>query len=467
MKIYNSKTKTKEEFVPVHEGLVNIYSCGPTVYNYFHIGNARPFIVFDVLRRHLEYLGYTVNFVQNFTDIDDKMIKRAAEEHLTVKELGDRYIQEYFIDAKNLGIKKATHHPRATEHIDDIIALIQQLIDNGKAYQVGTDVYFSVKDCHNYGCLCKQNLDDLESGARIDIDVNKKSPLDFVLWKGQKPGEPAWESPFGKGRPGWHIECSAMSMKYLGETVDIHCGGKDLLFPHHENEIAQSESATGKTFVNYWMHNGFINIDNEKMSKSKGNFFTVRDISKQYDLEILRMFMLLVHYRSPINFSPALIEQAASSLNRLYNAYQQIEFLLNNKMQWLNVSIEANSNFKNALAQFKIDFETAMNDDLNTADAIASMFEFAKEIFITADSVDDVALLQEAKQTMKVFANVLGILRKKEKQVDSEINALLEQRAEARKNKDFATSDKIRDQLKAMGYLVEDTKNGQKLSKIE
>ena len=331
MLIYNTQTRRKEEFVPIEEGKVRIYACGPTVYNYFHIGNARPFIVFDTLRRYLEHKGYEVKFVQNFTDIDDKMIRRANEEGITVKELGERFIAEYYKDADALGIERATVNPKATEHIPEIIALIQKLEEKGLAYAVETgDVYYNTKGFAGYGKLCGQCMDDLESGARIEVDNIKRNPMDFALWKAQKPGEPAWESPWGMGRPGWHIECSAMSMKYLGETIDIHCGGKDLVFPHHENEIAQSEGATGKPFVHYWMHNGFINVDNQKMSKSLGNFFTVRDIAKEFDLEAVRMFMLSAHYRSPINFSRDMIEQAKASLDRLYTARDHYSFLLEN-----------------------------------------------------------------------------------------------------------------------------------------
>ena len=332
MQIYNSQSRRKETFVPLHEGKVGIYACGPTVYNYFHIGNARPFITFDVLRRYLEHKGYDVTFVQNFTDIDDKMIKRANEEGITVKELGERFIAEYFKDAQALGIRPATVHPKATEHIPQIIALVQRLIDNGHAYAVNGDVYYRVSSFPGYGKLSGQSVEDREMGAseRLDVETEKESPADFALWKAQKPGEPAWESPWGMGRPGWHIECSAMSMAYLGETFDIHCGGKDLLFPHHENEIAQSEGATGKPYVRYWMHNGFINVDNEKMSKSKGNFFTVRDIAKEYSLEAVRLFMLSAHYRSPINFSREQIEAANASLTRLYTARDQLLFLLKN-----------------------------------------------------------------------------------------------------------------------------------------
>lgn len=467
MKIYNSKTRQKETFVPLREGRVHIYLCGPTVYNYFHIGNARPFIVFDVLRRYLDYLGYEVVFVQNFTDIDDKMIRRANEEGITVKELGDRFIKEYFVDADSLGIQRATHHPRATEHIPEIIALISKLIENGKAYQVGSDVYFSVSDFDHYGCLCQQNLEDLESGARIDIDSNKKNPLDFVLWKGQKAGEPAWESPFGFGRPGWHIECSAMSMKYLGSTIDIHCGGKDLLFPHHENETAQSEAATGQTFVNYWMHNGFINIDNEKMSKSAGNFFTVRDISQKYDLEILRMFMLLVHYRSPINFSPALMEQAESSLSRLYNARNHLDFYIEHTKQAHQCTESADAQLRESLQRARSGFEEAMNDDLNTADAISHLFELARDIFTYAEHVESAEILKDTKMTMLRLAKILGLLQKDKDNLPAKVEQLLALRADARKNKEWKTSDALREQIKSLGYAVEDTASGQKVSKLQ
>lgn len=459
MKIYNSKTRQKETFVPIKEGYVNIYSCGPTVYNYFHIGNARPFIVFDVLRRYLSHIGYKVKFVQNFTDIDDKVIRKANEENKTIRELTDFYINEYFKDAHALYIKDADVHPRATEHINEIINLIQQLIDLGYAYQTANGVYFSVKNNKNYGCLCGQHLDDLESGARISVDNDKKSPLDFVLWKTKKENEPYWESPFGQGRPGWHIECSAMAMKYLGETIDIHCGGKDLLFPHHENEIAQSECATGKKFVNYWMHNGFINVDNEKMSKSKGNFFTVRDISEKYDLEVVRMFMLLVHYRNPINFSEELIKQAESSLNRLYNSYQHLEYLLT-----LN-GLESDESYID-LKEYKDKFYDAMDDDLNTSDALSVLFEISKQIFTLNTERINRNELNQVQKFLDEAYDILGLLNKETESIPKHIKDILEQRKQARINKDFLTSDRLRDCLKEEGYLVEDTKDGQKLKKL-
>lgn len=464
MKIFNSKSRKKEKFIPIEEGKVKIYSCGPTVYDFFHIGNARPFIVFDVLRRQFERLGYEVTFVQNFTDIDDKMINRANEEGITVKELADRYIKEYNIDANNLGIKPATYQPRATEHIDEIIELIKKLIEAGKAYQSGGDVYFSVESFENYGMLCGQCLEDLEAGARIEIDSYKKNPLDFVLWKAQKPGEPAWDSPFGKGRPGWHIECSAMSMAYLGDTFDIHCGGKDLLFPHHENEIAQSEGATGKTYVNYWMHNGFINIDNEKMSKSKGNFFTIRELSKKYDLEVIRMFMLLVHYRSPVNYSPELVEQANSSLQRLYTFRKNMEFLYNNSNN-INPFNEAETEFENRLNNYVEQFDEAMCDDLNTADAISILFEIVKDSYLNLNEESNKNLINKTKNTVQNLADVLGILRKQEESIPDEIIKLADERQIARKQKDYKKADEIRNIIMELGYIIEDTPQGQKIIK--
>ena len=463
MQIYNSLTRKKEDFVPVEPGKVKMYACGPTVYNYFHIGNARPFILFDVLRRYFESRGYQVTFVQNFTDIDDKMIKRANEEGITVRALADRYIAEYFVDAKALGIRPATVHPLATEHIPQINALIQRLIDNGLAYDVDGDVYYRVHAFAHYGSLCGQNLEDLESGARVSADERKEDPLDFALWKAQKPGEPAWQSPWGMGRPGWHIECSAMSMTYLGETFDIHTGGKDLLFPHHENEIAQSEGATGKPYVHYWMHNGFINIDNEKMSKSLGNFFTVRDIAKEYDLEAVRMFMLAAHYRSPLNFSRELIQQAQSSLARLYGARDQLAFMLENAAA--RPMNEAELAFA-AEADKAVDkFNAAMDDDLNTADAIGAMFELVREVFKLPQSgvSRDAVLLGQAK--MQAMADVLGLFMKQADGLPADIQAMADARAAARKAKDWKKSDELRDAIHAAGYILEDTAAGQKVRK--
>ena len=375
MKIFNSMTGKKEELNPLIPGQFNIYACGPTVYNYFHIGNARPFIVFDTLRRYLEYRGYKVNFVQNFTDVDDKMIRVAAEEGITVKELGDRYIGEYFKDAEALNIRPATVHPKATEHIGDIIALVKKLVDTGHAYELHGDVYFDTQSFPGYGRLSGQDLSELEMGARIDINEEKKNPMDFALWKAKKEGEIAWPSPWGEGRPGWHIECSAMSMKYLGDTLDIHGGGQDLKFPHHENEIAQSEAATGKPFANYWMHNGYINIDNRKMSKSAGNFFTVRDILKEFRGPAVRLFMLSAHYRNPINFSRELLTQSETAYDRILNCRENLKFIMEHPK---DEAVE----IAPVIAAASEKFNAAMDDDLNTADAIGGIFEYIKEIKI-------------------------------------------------------------------------------------
>ena len=463
MKIYSSKTRTKEEFIPLHEGKVGIYACGPTVYDYFHIGNARPFILFDVLRRYLESIGYEVTFVQNFTDIDDRMITRANEEGITVKELAERNIKEYFIDAKGLGIRPATVHPRATEHIPQIIGIIEKLIQKGLAYAQDGNVYYRVHAFPNYGCLCGQKLEDLESGARVDVNEQKEDPLDFALWKAQKPGEPAWESPWGMGRPGWHIECSAMSMEYLGETFDIHTGGKDLLFPHHENEIAQSEGATGQPYVRYWMHNGFINIDNEKMSKSLGNFFTVREISQQYDLENVRMFMLSSHYRSPVSFSRDMIEQAASALERLYGARDQLVFLMKS-------AEDRDPNAAETILIAEADkamekFNAAMADDLNTADALGALFELVREIFKLPQVGVSIKAIEHAQKTMLRMTDVLGLLMKKTDDIPPEITEMLEERELARKEKNWKRSDELRDAITAAGYILEDTAAGQKVRK--
>ena len=464
MQIYNSQTRKKEEFVPVRPGKVGIYACGPTVYDYFHIGNARPFITFDVLRRYFEHLGYEVTFVQNFTDIDDKMINRANREGITVKELGDRFIAEYYKDAQALGIRPATVHPRATEHIGEIIRLVKTLQDKGYAYEVNGDVYFDVEKDKGYGKLSGQNLDDLEAGARIDVDDGKRNPADFALWKAQKPGEPAWDSPWGKGRPGWHIECSAMSMKYLGETFDIHCGGKDLLFPHHENEVAQSECATGKPFARYWMHNGFINIDNQKMSKSLGNFFTVRDILKEYDPEDVRMFMLSAQYRSPVNFSRDMMAQAHASLQRLYTARDQMHFLLQTARDIpLTADEEALlSRVKESAARF----DAAMDDDLNTADALGAIFEIVKDANVTLNGQSSRAAVEGALKGLTALTDVLGLLMKKaEDALPAGIQALADERARARKEKNWKRSDELRDELLAAGYTVKDTPQGQQIAR--
>ena len=466
MWIYNSAHRRKEEFKPLQEGKVGIYACGPTVYNYFHIGNARPFITFDVLRRQLEREGYDVTFVQNFTDIDDKMIKRANEEGITVKELGEKFIAEYYKDAKALGIRPATVHPKATEHIPEIIALVQKLIDGGHAYATPAgDVYYRVESFPGYGKLSGQSVEDREMGAseRLDVETDKENPADFALWKSQKPGEPAWESPWGMGRPGWHIECSAMSMKYLGETFDIHCGGKDLLFPHHENEIAQSEGATGHPYVRYWMNNGFINVDNQKMSKSLGNFFTVRDIAKEYDLEAVRLFMLSAHYRSPINFSREQIAAAHASLTRLYTARDQMKFLLASAKDAPMTGEE--QELVQRIKGYEKRFDEAMDDDLNTADAIGAIFELVKDANVSLTSSSSRAAVEAAMSSFKALTDVLGLVQNNEDALPEDIQAMVDERAAARKAKDWKRSDELRDAIKAAGYILEDSREGQKVRK--
>ena len=464
MRLYNTLTKNKEEFVPVHPGEVRMYSCGPTVYNYFHIGNARPFLVFDVFRRYLQYKGYKVTFVQNFTDIDDKMILRAREEGTTVKELGERFISEYFHDADQLGIRRADVHPKATDHIDEIVLFIQQLIDKGLAYQANNDVYYNTAAFEEYGKLSGQSLEDLEMGARIDINEIKKSPMDFALWKGQKPGEPAWESPWGPGRPGWHIECSVMATKYLGETIDIHSGGQDLIFPHHENEIAQSEGVSGKPFAKYWLHNGYINIDNRKMSKSLGNFFTVRDISQEFDLEVVRLFMLSSHYRNPVNFSRELLEQAQTALERLYNAKNNLEYLLKDAAD--RPASPEETRFLDKLPQFTADFERAMEDDINTADATGVIFDLVREINTEVTPGQSAGTIRSALDTLINLTGILGLLSKKKGKLDEEIEALIADRQQARKDKNWALADQIRDDLKEQGIILEDTPQGVRWKRV-
>lgn len=461
MKLYNTMTMKKEELVPIREGEVSIYACGPTVYNFFHIGNARMFVVFDTLRRYLEYRGYKVNFVQNFTDIDDKMIKKAEEEGTTVKAIADRYIDEYFKDAKGLNIQRATIHPRATENIDAIIDMIAVLIEKGHAYAVDGDVYFDVEACKNYGKLIHQSIEELQSGARIDVDDRKKSPLDFALWKAEKPGEPSWDSPWGKGRPGWHIECSAMSTRYLGKTIDIHGGAIDLIFPHHTNEIAQSECANGCDFVHYWMHNAYINVDNKKMSKSLGNFFTVRDVAQKYDYSAIRLFLLSAHYRSPMNFSNEAMAAAESSLQRLVTCVENLEF---------KSSAAAPSRLDPAFAKRMDDCREAfcrgMEDDLNTADALASVFDAVKAANTVADTLSKEDI-DYARALIIELCTVLGLSVKREKEALSDkVEALIAQRAEARKNKNYARADELRDELKAMGIVLEDTAQGVKWRKV-
>ena len=465
--LFNTITRKKEEFHSIEPKKVKMYSCGPTVYNYFHIGNARPFIIFDTLRRYLEYKGYEVTFVQNFTDVDDKMINKANELGITVKELADQYIAEYFVDAKGLGIREATVHPRATENMDAIIALVQSLIDKGYAYNVDGDVYYSTKKFAQYGKLSHQPLEDLESGARIDVNEDKQDPMDFALWKKQKPGEPAWESPWGMGRPGWHIECSAMANTYLGKTIDIHSGGQDLIFPHHENEIAQSEAANCCQFANYWLHNGYINVDNRKMSKSLGNFFTVRDVAKEFDYEVIRFFMLSAHYRSPINFSKELMESAKSGLERIQNCLDSMEFFLQSAPD--RAASAAEDMLLKEIESYREKFISAMDDDLNTADAISVIFElvsFANKN-ITANSKTAASVIRTVIDTIHELGGVLGLLeKKKDSGVPAEVQELLEKRAKARSDKDWQASDTMRDKLKEMGYLVKDTPQGQQLTRL-
>ncbi len=465
MQVFNTLNRKKEELIPVEKGVFRMYSCGPTVYNYFHIGNARPFIIFDTLRRYLEYCGNTVYFVQNFTDIDDKMINKANELGITVKDLADQYIAEYFKDADGLGIKRATVHPRATDNIDAIIEIVKTLEEKGYAYNVDGDVYFAAKKFKEYGKLSQQPLEDLESGARINVNEDKNDPMDFALWKKQKPGEPAWMSPWGMGRPGWHIECSAMATKYLAKTIDIHSGGQDLIFPHHENEIAQSECCHGVPFANYWMHNGYINIDNRKMSKSLGNFFTVREIAEEFDYEVIRFFMLSAHYRSPINFSKALMESSKSALDRIYNCLADMSFL-SGKAENRELS-DAEKVYIKTLDAFKAKYIAAMDDDLNTADAISVIFEIVSEAnkTITADCGFSQKAINYTIDLLKELGGVLGLLQKSEEGTSSEVDAILEERAKARAEKNWAKSDELRDKLREMGIIVKDTPQGQQITK--
>ncbi len=466
MKLYNTLTGKKEEFTTVKEGIINMYVCGPTVYNFFHIGNARPFMMFDLLRRYFEYRGYEVNYVQNFTDVDDKIINKANEENVSSEEIGEKYIKEYFKDADALGINRATKHPRVTENVEEIIDFIKVLIDKGNAYAVENgDVYFYTRSFKGYGKLSGQNIDDLEAGARVEINTNKKHPTDFALWKSKKEGEPYWDSPWGQGRPGWHIECSVMSTRYLAETIDIHAGGHDLIFPHHENEIAQSESYSGKPFAKYWLHNGYININNEKMSKSKGNFFTVRDILQEYDSEVIRFFMIGAQYRSPVNFSRELIEAAANGLERLYTAKDNLEFLIENNNNTM-ISEEENAKLKE-MNRFKDKYIEAMDDDFNTADAVAVIFELVRFINVNTNGESSDEFMRPALDLLKELTGVLGILSEEKKMLASDIEALIEERQQARKDKDFKKSDEIRDSLISKGIKLEDTSQGVKWGYIK
>jgi len=464
MKVYNTLTRRKEELVPIDPSELKMYVCGPTVYNYIHIGNARPFVVFDTMRKYLEYRGQKVRFVQNFTDVDDKIINRAREEGVSALEIGQKYIDEYFKDAKALNIEPATVHPRVTETMPEIIAFVQGLIDKGMAYEVDGDVYYSTRKFPKYGLLSGNFIENLEVGARIPEGEKKKDPLDFALWKARKSDdEIAWESPWGMGRPGWHIECSAMSKKYLGETIDLHCGGQDLQFPHHENEIAQSEGLSGKKFSNYWMHNGFITVDNEKMSKSLGNFFTVRDILKEYDGEVLRYFLLSSQYRGPINFSHELMEEAKTALERMRNCRRDLKSAIAAGEGSMR---EAEAEKLAALGAYKDKFIEAMDDDLNTAGAIGAIFELIRDININLREKCSKEFAEKMWKLLDELTGVLGILRKDDDEcVDSEIQALIDQRQAARKAKDWATADSIRDKLAAMGITLKDTPQGVQIIK--
>lgn len=461
MKLYNTLTKIKEDFVPIEEGKVRMYVCGPTVYNYIHIGNARPMIVFDTVRRYFEYKGYAVNYVSNFTDVDDKIIKKANEEGVEATEISERFIKEAKKDMEDLNVKPATTHPKATEEIDGMIEMIQTLIKNGHAYAKNGSVYFRTRSFEGYGKLSKKNIDDLEAGIRIAVDDEKEDSMDFVLWKPKKEGEPAWQSPWGEGRPGWHIECSVMSKKYLGEQIDIHAGGEDLIFPHHENEIAQSEAANGKDFTKYWLHNGFLNIDNKKMSKSEGNFFTVREIGEEYSLQVLRFFMLSAHYRSPVNFSRDLMESSKNGLDRILTAVDNLKYLSNNAS---NKDItKEEQDYLDSLKVLNAKYDAAMEDDFNTADAISAIFEIVKVANSNLTSDNSLNVIETTSELITKLCGVLGITTNKEEELlDDEIEKLIEDRQNVRKNKDFAKADEIRNLLLEKGIVLEDTREGVK-----
>ncbi len=465
MKLYNTLNRKKETFEPIEPGKVSMYVCGPTVYNYMHIGNARPFIMFDVVRRYFEYKGYDVNYVQNYTDVDDKIINRSIEEGITAQEVAEKYIREVETDARGLGVHVATVHPKATEEMPEIIDMIETLMEKGYAYENEGTVFFDTSKFEGYGKLSKKNIEELEAGARIAVDDVKRHPSDFVLWKPKKEGEVFWESPWSEGRPGWHIECSAMSRKYLGETIDIHAGGADLVFPHHENEIAQSEAANGKTFVKYWLHNGFINVDNRKMSKSEGNFFTVREISEEYPYEVIRFFMLNAHYRSPLNFSRELMDAAQSGLERIRNGVENLKHLLTLELtEDVRASEEENLAL---LPQYKQKFEEAMDDDFNTADAVAVIFEMIRMSNSTATAESSKAYVEAVLDGISGLSDVLGISIEKEAVIlDNDIEALIEERQTARKNRDFGRADEIRDELKEKGIILEDTREGVKYHRM-
>ena len=459
MKLYNTLSRKKEEFVPIKEGEVGIYNCGPTVYNFIHVGNARPLIVFDTLRRYFEYKGIKVKFVVNFTDIDDKMINKANDEGVKVSDIAERYIKEFKKDANGLHLYDyETLNPRATEHIGEIISFVETLIDKGAAYVSNGDVYFDISYAKDYGKLSKKNLEDLISGHRVDINDNKKNPQDFALWKNKKEGEPFWSAPWGEGRPGWHIECSVMAKTLIGDNIDIHTGGEDLQFPHHENEIAQSETCNGVPFANYWLHNGMITVDNEKMSKSKGNFFTVREIADEFDLEVLRFFLLTTQYRSPINFSREVMEQTKNASKRLYNAKYKLEDAIE-KSSVEKISDEE-KNLYNSFDKHIEKFENAMEDDLNTADAITAIFDLIKDINLNLDENNSKEMLNNTLELLKKLRRVLGIMENDREELSHDIDKLIKERNDARKNKDFARADEIRDNLKEMGIEIEDTRSG-------
>lgn len=468
MKIYNSLTKSKQEFHPIQEGKVGMYVCGPTVYNYIHIGNARPMIVFDTVRRYLEHKGYEVNYVSNFTDVDDKIIKKANEEGVEPSVISERFIEECRKDMKDLNVKEATHHPKATEEIDGMIAMISDLVEKGYAYEVDGTVYYRVERFQGYGKLSHKNLQDMQSGHRdilVTGESQKEDPMDFVLWKPKKEGEPAWDSPWGEGRPGWHIECSVMSRKYVGDTLDIHAGGEDLIFPHHENEIAQSEASNGTPFANYWMHNAFLNIDNKKMSKSAGNFFTVREIGEKFPLQVLRFFMLSVHYRSPLNFSDTLVQSAKNGLERILTAVEHAQEIVDGLAKDDARKAEEESSYQK-LQELVQKYEDAMEDDFNTADAIAAIFEMVKLSNITVAKESSYTYAKEMLDTIEGLCDVLGIITRKQDDIlDSDIEELIEQRQQARKNKDFARADAIRDELLERGIILKDTREGVKWSR--
>ena len=465
MKLYDTLTRKKVDFVPIEEGKVTMYVCGPTVYNYIHVGNARPLVVFDTFRRYLKYSGYEVKYLVNFTDIDDKMINKAKDEGTTVRAIADKYIEEFFVDSKGLLLdEENTIHPRATDNISEIIEFIEGLVEKDAAYNINGNVYFDISKAKNYGKLSKKNIEELMSGARIEVSEEKKNPIDFALWKSEKPGEPSWDSPWGKGRPGWHIECSVMAKTFLGETIDIHAGGEDLQFPHHENEIAQSETLNNKPFANYWLHNAMINVENKKMSKSKFNFFTVREISEEFDLEVLRFFILSAHYRNPVNFSRELVAQAERGLERLYNGKNNLKYLMEKTKS--SELTDEEIKVKDEVDRFKANFKESMDDDLNTADAIAALFEIVKLSNTNFNEQSSKNLIEYTYDILMELSGVLAILSKEEELLDEEIIELIEKRSQARENKNYKLADEIRDELKEKRIVIEDTKEGVKWKRI-